>query len=48
VTLDLEGKGANFHRMSLMMLVVFLIQLNWSQILSSCMKLYIVIGILDK
>ena len=29
MTLDLEGKGANFHRMSLKMLVVFLIQLNW-------------------
>jgi hypothetical protein len=34
----------NFHRMSLMMLpVVFLIQLYWPQILSSCMKLFMLL-----
>ena len=32
-----------FHMMSLMMLVVFLIQLNWPQILSSCMKLFMLL-----
>ena len=32
-----------FHGMSLTLPVVFLIQLNWSQILSSCMKLFMLL-----